>query len=463
MELDGLPWKTAVTRLSPSTSRVDLHGEEIHSSITHTWLIVSRERIEKQPIETVIDEDDEPDRPLDEQDALLQDLLPINENSYMVFRGSVLNLADEAWSYGNANNEGTSRSMILECLYQMGDFCPTKSVDLSYHFLTSSGPTLPDDGDSTSHLRTTLHAIGNLPSLRSFTVEGLPGSPETINTRILLESMIMFRNDLESLELTNIQLRSSSEVQLLAEFLSSRGRALAKLSLKGIIPVINQDMAGFLDPILLAMKSLSGAGNFLPSYFEVSGGDGVSVSTVSLIREAALNRFVARFNAENKQALYLKGLGLGDSHVKLIAELLPNVNIWAIEGESASLSLNLQSNPAIGLPGYEALLAMLNRDSDIEQIRVDDAGWTATYKMAVHMNTKHGRGEFMEGGVFPDKVTWMDWVIRLAIVLPAEEMEEEEAEVEEGKEEEDEKQEFETRQLNYIWYTLLQKPDFITN
>ncbi len=78
MELDGLKWKTAVTRLSPSTSRVDLHGEEIHSSITHKWLIVSRERIEKQAIETVMDEDDEPDRPLDEQDALLQDLLPIN-------------------------------------------------------------------------------------------------------------------------------------------------------------------------------------------------------------------------------------------------------------------------------------------------------------------------------------------------------------------------------------------------
>jgi hypothetical protein len=89
---------------------------------------------------------------------------------------------------------------------------------------------------------------------------------------------------------------------------------------------------------------------------------------------------------------------------------------------------------------------------------VDDAGWTATYKMVADMNTKYGRGQFMEGGVFPDKVTWMDWVMRLANVAPVEETEEEK-EVEEGEEEQD----FETRKLNYIWYTLLQKPDFISN
>jgi hypothetical protein len=60
--------------------------------------------------------------------------------------------------------------------------------------------------------------------------------------------------------------------------------------------------------------------------------------------------------------------------------------------------------------------------------------------MAVDMNRKYGRVEFMEGGVFPDKVTWMDWVIRLANVAPAEEVEEDE----------EEEQDFETRKLNYL-------------
>jgi hypothetical protein len=98
------------------------------------------------------------------------------------------------------------------------------------------------------------------------------------------------------------------------------------------------------------------------------------------------------------------------------------------------------------MPGYEAFLGMLNRGSAIEHIGVDDDGWTATYRTVADMNTKYGRCEFMEGGVFPDKVWWMDCVIRLGNVAPAEEMED-----------------FETRKLNYIWYTLVQKPDFVSN
>jgi hypothetical protein len=91
---------------------------------------------------------------------------------------------------------------------------------------------------------------------------------------------------------------------------------------------------------------------------------------------------------------------------------------------------------------------------------VDDADWTATYKIVVEMNMKYGRGEFMESGVFPDRVTWMDWVIRLANVAPVEDVEM----INKGQEEEVyEVQDDETRQLNYIWYTLLEKPDFISN
>jgi hypothetical protein len=123
----------------------------------------------------------------------------------------------------------------------------------------------------------------------------------------------------------------------------------------------------------------------------------------------------------------------------------------------ACFSLHLLSNPAIGQPGYEALLSMLNRGSVIEKILVDDAGWTATYKMVVDMNTTYGRDAFMEGGVFPNEVAWVEWVIRLASIAPAEEVEEDE------EAEGDEVQDFETRKLNYIWYTLLEKPDFIIN
>jgi hypothetical protein len=271
--------------------------------------------------------------------------------------------------------------------------------------------------------------------------------------------MATFQSDLELLELTDIELHSNAEVQLLADLLGGRGEALVRLHLKRLIPVVKDDMAGFLDPILLAMQSSSEANYPKPSFFELSGSDSVSRSGVSLISEAALCRFLpcVDFSARNQWALFLKGLGLGDSHAKLIAELLPTVNARTVQGKSASLSLNFQSNPAIGLSGYEALLCMLNRGSAIEQIMVDDADWTAKYKIVVDMNIKYGRGGFMEGGVFPDRVTWMDWVIRLAKVAPVKDVKM----CDTGQEEE--VQDDETRQLNYIWYTLLEKPDFISN
>jgi hypothetical protein len=49
----------------------------------------------------------------------------------------------------------------------------------------------------------------------------------------------------------------------------------------------------------------------------------------------------------------------------------------------------------------------------------------------------------------------MNWVTRLANIVPAEEVDVEEKK--EGYEEQD----FETHKLNYIWYTLLEKPGFI--
>jgi hypothetical protein len=332
--------------------------------------------------------DDEPDRPLDLIDPQLQianlidvgaliarafamspqEQLRMNVTNFVEEGCPAVNLADEAWSYvilpnekwshGSAEDVRRDRRIVLEAL--MGNHT-ILIVWLGYHFLTSVGPTLPNEGDSTSYLRTTLLVIGNLPSLRLFTVEGLPGSPETINTRVLLESMATFQNDPEVLELTDIEFRSNSEVQLLADFLGSRGGELTQLFLEVLIPVVNDDMAGFLDPILLAMASSSGASYLLPSSFELSGSGGVSVSGVSLISEAALCSFLPcfDFNTSNRRALYLKGLGLGDRHVKLIAELMPTVFIPTLQGASASLSLHLQSNPAIGLPGYEALLGML--------------------------------------------------------------------------------------------------------
>ncbi len=50
--------------------------------------------------------------------------------------------------------------------------------------------------------------------------------------------MATVQNDLEILELTHIEIRSNSEVQLLADLLGTRGGELAELYLEVPIPVI---------------------------------------------------------------------------------------------------------------------------------------------------------------------------------------------------------------------------------
>jgi hypothetical protein len=63
---------------------------------------------------------------------------------------------------------------------------------------------------------------------------------------------------------------------------------------------------------------------------------------------------------------------------------------------------------------------MLNRVSAVEEIMVYDLGsWTATYKLVADMNTEYGRCECIEGGAFTDKVRRLDWLARLANLVPA--------------------------------------------
>jgi hypothetical protein len=110
---------------------------------------------------------------------------------------SDVDLANEAWSHGRAEDVRIDRSITLEVLLDNhhGGNRAITTVNIGYHFLTSISPVLPNDGDSTRHLRTTgtLRAIGSLPNLSSFTGVGLPTSPEIINTRVFSSRWLHFR------------------------------------------------------------------------------------------------------------------------------------------------------------------------------------------------------------------------------------------------------------------------------
>jgi hypothetical protein len=263
-----------------------------------------------------------------------------------------------------------------------------------------------------------------------------PGEDGGIRTRVvLLESLPRLVLGLHGLLIHTIVLRDQSEVELLADTVGPRGVSLRIFSLFGYFSRGD----GFLDPILHAVRKLPQQ----PTAFSLIGALHLPVNGPSLITVQALRLFLQSavdFNGEDQRCLYLNYLGLGDEHCKAVAELLVKHD-GAPEGKLGQLSL--ERNPAIGQEGYEAILGLLNREHWIGEARVDDEIWHAKFDLVVEMNTKHGRGEFLRDGVFDSQDDWLNCLERLAGVGENDETED-------------------ARRLNFLWYTLIEKPEFIS-
>jgi hypothetical protein len=67
----------------------------------------------------------------------------------------------------------------------------------------------------------------------------------------------------------------------------------------------------------------------------------------------------------------------------------------------------LTENPAIGQEGYAHILWLLNRAHWLREVKVDDKTWQAKFNLVVEMN-KHGRGEFLQSGVFDSQDDWLN-------------------------------------------------------
>jgi hypothetical protein len=63
--------------------------------------------------------------------------------------------------------------------------------------------------------------------------------------------------------------------------------------------------------------------------------------------------------------------------------------------------------------------------------------------MVIDMNTKHGRGEFLQNGDFDSEADWFSFLARLAGLAENTEA-------------------VDARHLNFIWYTLTEKPEFLS-
>jgi hypothetical protein len=132
--------------------------------------------------------------------------------------------------------------------------------------------------------------------------------------------------------------------------------------------------------------------------------------------------------------LGLDGLGLRDRHVQVLAQAL----VSAPACKMGDL-LSLTDNPHVR--DYASLLRVCSSKGRMGSVQVDDPSWVATFDLVRSLNNLHRRLDYVvpETGGYPNRARWMDW---LSVVgnLPWQD---------------------EAHKLNYLWFTLLEQPDFV--
>jgi hypothetical protein len=334
-----------------------------------------------------------------------------------------LDLQHEVWSIGNPRSLRFDKQLMITSLEVNRTVI---KVSVSYQFLGG----VNEDGQ-----RRFFRALENIPTLTALCIgAGLPGEHggnRRIRLPVLLESLPRLVNRLRNLIIHQVVFSDQSEVERLADAVGAHGESLQFLTLHNYAIRVDENRAGFLDPILHAMR-----GRLQPAIFSL-GGNGPNLVTVEALRLYLLS--AVEFNSENQRRLGLHNVGLGDDHCKVVADLLVQ-NDRAPDGEFGTLELD--RNPGIGQQGYEAILGLLNRSHWIEKVCVDDKSWEAKFDLVAEMS-KHGRFEFLRGGAFDSQVDWVNWLDRIT-----------------GLGEDDGVDD--ARRLSFLWYTLIEKPEFVS-
>jgi hypothetical protein len=274
---------------------------------------------------------------------------------------AMLDLEDKVWAWDEPIDLRSIKEKVLAALEVNRTL---ERVCVGYRFLRDI---------SQADQKRFFRALENIPTLKTLLFDGLPGKYGGICTRVLLESLSRLVTGLHSLLIQGITFSDKSKVELLVDALGARGASLRDLSILGISFEGNEHCAGFLDPILHALRRLPQQ----PPRFALTGnqkGKGPSLITGPALRLLLQSR-VDLFD-EDPHCLYLDALGLGDEHCKAVAELLVKHD-GAPEGALGQLAL--KGNPAIGEEGFDAILGLLNREHWLGTVTVDDKIWQAKF------------------------------------------------------------------------------------
>jgi hypothetical protein len=341
---------------------------------------------------------------------------------------SRVDLVGRLWSVGDPVELTANRAEALANI-EVNQSLEWFAVD--FHFLENLDP------DEQGRF---FRALENIPTLRYLRVSGEPGSREKTCLPALLTSLPQIVNGLSSLTITNINVCGNSSYRELVDVLGANDLSLHCLVLMNIAAEVNENVEGSLDPILRAMHH----GHHQPASVRLTGGFGSwshqSVNETSLVTTEALCLYLtstAAFPSESPRNLRLSYLGLDDDHCEIIATKLQSNG-----RDNQFCELNLIGNPTIGQKGYEAILGLLNREHWIGKVHIDEQSWQSKFDLVVDMNTKHGRGEFLQNGAFDSEADWFSFLARLAGLV-------ENAEADDA------------RNLNFLWYTISEKPEFL--
>jgi len=290
-----------------------------------------------------------------------------------------------------------------------------------------------------------LLAITSNPALKEFTVgdskprwQGSTPCPAAIFHSFYRGCMRLCK-----LNLFDLKLSTRSDVISLSETIKGNSR-LRELNLhvtsvgSGVASKADQK-GGLLDSILHAMKEQLHASLLKLAIHSVDSE--LLQSRAILVSTKALRMLVqvGTFTRSNDQReLFLEGLHLTDSHCKCIANAL-------LAFPHACTSLSLRRNPGVGEPGYQALLGLLNRNTSLQSLQVDDKNWNESFRLIIKMN-QYGRDKAIDHGGFVSREKWIDWLARLSRS----------------------RDDFDAplfwlsfEDVGAIWYTLLERPDFI--
>eukprot|EP00980_Cylindrotheca_fusiformis_P028991 scaffold22689_cov163-Cylindrotheca_fusiformis.AAC.6 len=260
---------------------------------------------------------------------------------------------------------------------------------------------------------------------------GLPlGSPAM--TAALLDTWNSAELRLTGIELRGIVLASTQQVDMLASLLRRMGTTLKQVNLLGF----------FLHPKLLEQSQvplfdglLTGISDACRSLDELRLGRCVtrdSLDIPPLISPEALEILLSR--KTKWWRLGLDGLGLDDRHIHVLSIALKSSSSCKM-GDL----LSLKENPK--LRDYGTLVNICSCKARMGSVQVDDPKWVATFDLVRSLNNLHRRLDYVnpEIGGYPNRSKWVEWLSVVANL----------------------QWEDDTHIVNYLWYTLMEKPEFI--